>query len=50
MVFTLSQLKNMSITSEMREYFKNLMKPLVTNETFEKQLKFFQDGMMKRKV
>ena len=35
MVFTPSQLKHMSITSEMREYFENLMKPLVTNETLE---------------
>ena len=46
MDFTRSQLKNMSITSEMREYFENLMKPLVTNETLE-QLKFFQDELMK---
>ena len=48
MVFTRSQLKNMSITSEMREYFENLMKPLVTNETLEQQLKSFQDGLMKK--
>ena len=48
MVFTRSQLKNMSITSEMREYFENLMKPLVTNETLEQQGKSFQDGLMKR--
>ena len=47
MVFTSSQLKNMSITSEMREYFENLMKPLVTNETLE-QLKSFQDELMKK--
>ena len=47
MDFTRSQLKNMSITSEMREYFENLMKPLVTNETLE-QLKFFQDELMKK--
>ena len=48
MVFTRSQLKNMSITSEMREYFENLMKPLVTNESLEHQLKFFQDRLMKK--
>ena len=48
MVFTPSQLKNMSITSEMREYFENLMKPLVTNESLEQQLKFFQEGLMKK--
>ena len=29
MVFTRSQLKDMSITIQMREYFENLMKPLV---------------------
>ena len=48
MVFTRSQLKNMTITSEMREYFEILMKPLVTNETLEQQLKSFEDGLMKR--
>ena len=48
MVFTRSQLKNMSITSKMRECFENLMKPLVTNETLEQQLKSFQDGLMKK--
>ena len=48
MVFTRSQLKHMSITSEMSEYFENLMKTLVTNETLEQQLKFFQDGQMKK--
>ena len=47
MVFTRSQLKNISITSEMHEYFENLMKPLVTNETLE-QLKSFQDELMKK--
>ena len=38
----------MSITSEMREYFENLIKPLVTNETLELQPKSFQDGLMKK--
>ena len=38
----------MSITSEMCEYFENLMKPLETNETLEQQLKLFQDGLMKK--
>ena len=38
----------MSITSEMREYFENLIKPLVTNETLEQQRKSFQDGLMKK--
>ena len=48
MVFTRSQLKDVSITIQMREYFENLMKPLVTNETLEQQLKSFQDGLMKK--
>ena len=38
----------MSITSEMCDYFDNLMKTLVTNETLEQQLKSFQDGLMKK--
>ena len=38
----------MSITSEMRDYFENFMKPLVTNETLEQQLQSFQDGVMKK--
>ena len=46
MVFTRLQLKNMSITSEMCEYFENLMKPLVTNKTL--LIKSFQDGLMKK--
>ena len=48
MVLTCSQLKNMFITTEMCEYFENLMKPLVTNETLEQQLKSFQDVLMKK--
>ena len=38
----------MSITSEVREYFENLMKPLVTNEKLEELLKSFQDEIAKR--
>ena len=38
----------MFITTEMCEYFENLMKPLVTNETLEQQLKSFQDVLMKK--
>ena len=38
----------MSITSEMRDYFENLMKPLVTNDKLEQLLKSFQDGLMKK--
>ena len=48
MDFTRLQLKDMSVTSEMREYVENLMKPLVTNETLEQQRKSFQDRMMKK--
>ena len=38
----------MLVTSEMRDYLETLMKPLVTNETLERQLKSFQDGLMKK--
>ena len=38
----------MSITSEMHDYFENLMKPLVTNDKLEQLLKSFQDGLMKK--
>ena len=48
MVSTHSQSKIMSITSEMRDYFENLMKPLVTNDKSEQLLKSFQDGLMKK--
>ena len=48
MVSTRLQVKNMSITitSEMREYFENLVKPLVTNEKLEKLIEYFQDEMV----
>ena len=42
MVSTRSQSKSMSITSEMRDYFENLMKPLVTNDKLEQLLKSFK--------
>ena len=48
MVSTRSQSKTLSITSEMRDYFENLMKPLVTNDKLEQLLKSFQDGLMKK--
>ena len=48
MVSTHSKSKNMFITSEMREYFENLMKPLVTNEKLEQSIKSFQEGLMKK--
>ena len=48
MVSTRSQSKGMSITSEMHDYFENLMKPLVTNDKLEQLLKSFQDGLMKK--
>ena len=48
MVSTRSKSKSMSITSEMRDYFENLMKPLVTNDKLELLLKSFQDGLMKK--
>ena len=48
MVSTRSQVKNMHITSEMCEYFDNLMKPLVKNEKLEELFKSFQDEIVKR--
>ena len=47
MVSTPSKIKNMSITWEMREYFENVIKPLVTNEKLEELLKSFQDDIWK---
>ena len=34
----------MWIASEMREYFKNLLKPLVTNESLQELLRSFQEN------
>ena len=34
----------MWITSEMRECFKNLLKPLVTNESLQELLRSFQEN------
>ena len=48
MVSTRIHVKNMPITSEMREYFENFMKPLVTNEKLEELLKSFQDEIVKK--
>ena len=48
MVSTCSHVKDMSMTSEMCEYFENLMKPLVTNKKLEELLKSFQDETVKR--
>ena len=47
MVSTRIHVKNMPITSEMREYFENFMKPLITNEKLEELLKSFQDEIVK---
>ena len=48
MASTRLQVKNIYITSGMREYLENLMKPLVTNEKLEELLKSFQDEIVKR--
>ena len=48
MVSTCSQSKSMSITNEIRDYFENLMKPLVKNDKLEQLLKSFQNGLMKK--
>ena len=47
MVSTRIHVKNMPITSEMREYFENFIKPLITNEKLEELLKSFQDEIVK---
>ena len=48
MVSTRSQIKNMYMTSEMRKYLENLIKPLFTKEKLEELLKSFQDETVKR--
>ena len=48
MVSTRSQSKSMSITTEIRDYFENLVKPLVTNEKLEQMFKSFEEGLMKK--
>ena len=39
---------NMSITAEVREYFNNLIKPLVTNKYLEELLDKFKEGIISK--
>ena len=39
---------NMSITAEVREYFENLIKPLVTNQSLEELLCKFKEGIISK--
>ena len=39
---------NMSITAEVREYFNNLIKPLVTNKSLEELLHKFKEGIISK--
>ena len=39
---------NMSITAEVREYFNNLIKPLVTNKSLEELLDKFKEGIISK--
>ena len=39
---------NMSITAELREYFNNLIKPLVTNKSLEELLDKFREGIISK--
>ena len=39
---------NMSITAEVREYFNNLIKPLVTNKSLEELLSKFKEGIISK--
>ena len=38
----------MSITAEVREYFDNLIKPLITNKSLEKLLYKFKEGIISK--
>ena len=38
----------MSITSEIRDYFENLIKPLVSNESLEELLSSFQEKIIRK--
>ena len=37
---------NMSLTAEVREYFENLIKPLVTNQSLEELFCKFKEGII----
>ena len=39
---------NMPITAEAREYFNNLIKPLVTNKSLEELLDKFREGIISK--
>ena len=39
---------NMSIITEVREYFENLIKPLVTNQSLEELLRKFKEGIISK--
>ena len=39
---------NMSITAEVREYFNNLIKPLLTNKSLEELLDKFKEGIISK--
>ena len=39
---------NMSITAEVREYFENLIKPLVTNQSLGGFLSKFKEGVISK--
>ena len=39
---------NMSITAEVREYFENLIKPLLTNQSLEELLCKFKEGIISK--
>ena len=39
---------NMSITAEVCEYFENLIKPLVTNQSLEELLYKFKEGIISK--
>ena len=38
----------MSLITEVREYFENLIKPLVTNQSLEELLRKFKEGIISK--
>lgn len=46
--YSLESKKVMSITSEIRDYFENLIKPLVSNESLEELLSSFPEKIIRK--
>ena len=46
--YSLESKKVMPFTSEIRDYFENLIKPLVSNESLEELLSSFQEKIIRK--